>query len=189
MQNLWWCIPDGVEEDFVNKIIKHGCEKELVKGTVGSNEGNIESEVRKTDISFLDPKKSKDIFDLIWDLAVQVNKSSFGFDITSVENVQYTVYDSSEKAKYDWHIDTFWCNPNSPLYHRKISVVIQLSDPSEYEGGDFEIDHLEWSDFVDDSKQKGSVVVFPSFLSHRVTPVTKGVRRSLVAWIDGANFR
>jgi PKHD-type hydroxylase len=70
-----------------------------------------------------------------------------------------------------------------------MSIVIQLTDPSEYEGGDFEIDSQYPQLPKEEIREKGSVLVFPSFIPHRVTPVTKGVRRSLVSWIEGPKFR
>ena len=81
-------------------------------------------------------------------------------------------------------------NPNSPVF-RKISVTAQLTDPEEYEGGDFEIKNL-WGTMelpIDpEVKNKGTILVFPSMLLHRVTPVTKGKRQSLVQWYNGPDF-
>ena len=74
--------------------------------------------------------------------------------------------------------------------HRKLSMVIQLSDPKDYEGGILEIHANEhYPPPPDELKRRGTIVVFPSFLRHRVIPVTKGVRYSLVAWIEGPHFR
>jgi PKHD-type hydroxylase len=70
---------------------------------------------------------------------------------------------------------------------RKLSVVLQLSDPSEYEGGDLEI--MNCSEPTQVKKEKGLVTAFPSFMLHRVTPVTKGIRRTLVVWLTGPRFR
>jgi PKHD-type hydroxylase len=70
---------------------------------------------------------------------------------------------------------------------RKISVVIQLSDPTEYEGGELQVMNGE-EPYRVCNKEKGSLIMFPSFLLHRVTPVTKGCRRSLVLWISGPPF-
>jgi PKHD-type hydroxylase len=75
------------------------------------------------------------------------------------------------------------------MNHRKLSMTIQLSEPNEYEGGEFEIDP-EFG-VLDQAviKQRGTVLVFPSFLRHRVAPVTSGIRRSLVCWAEGPKFR
>ena len=70
---------------------------------------------------------------------------------------------------------------------RKLSVTVQLSDPSEYEGGGFEF--LECPNPDESSRKKGTVLVFPSYLKHRVLPVTKGTRKSLVAWFEGPRWK
>ena len=76
---------------------------------------------------------------------------------------------------------------NEP-FDRKLSMTVQLTDPTEYEGGDFHLD-----DSVEPlpsfSKDKGSVLIFPSYINHKVSPVTKGIRRSLVAWFSGPRWR
>jgi PKHD-type hydroxylase len=105
------------------------------------------------------------------------------FDVHSiVDSIQYTEYPHGN-GHYDWHIDI---GPAS-INHRKISIVVQLSDPEEYEGGELEI----WSGAtpVTIPKKKGNIVIFPSFLMHRVTPVTKGLRKSLVLWVGGGSYK
>ena len=103
-----------------------------------------------------------------------------------------TVYNENDKGKYDWHIDTNFFNNN--FTQRKLSIVLQLSDPTDYEGGQLELDVHTYgvklaNDFKKYVNQKGTVIVFPSFIRHRVTPVTKGIRKSLITWVTGANFR
>ncbi len=70
---------------------------------------------------------------------------------------------------------------------RKLSMVLQLSDPSEYEGGDLEL--FTSANPIITKKQKGIIHAFPSYVMHRVTPVTKGVRKTLVVWIAGPRFK
>jgi PKHD-type hydroxylase len=74
------------------------------------------------------------------------------------------------------------------MYDRKISIIIQLTDPSEYEGGEFEMDYQYEQPNKEDLKKKGTIIVFPSFIPHRVTELTKGTRKSLVAWVEGPKF-
>lgn len=106
-----------------------------------------------------------------------------GIDINSACEIQFTEYLASEGGKYDWHHDVDW-NSNA-LFDRKLSVTVQLSDPSDYDGGDFQFAEVE----NPDGKAIGSVLVFPSYLQHRVFPVTRGTRRSLVAWFSGPRWR
>ena len=95
------------------------------------------------------------------------------------EKIQYAEYHDADQGFYDWHIDV---TPTKS--RRKLSIVVQLSDPSEYDGGELQI-QTGLLEPVTIGKTKGLAVVFPTYLLHRVTPVTRGVRRSLVCWIDG----
>jgi len=115
-------------------------------------------------------------------LVGQANKDFFNFELSSLtENLQYTEYDESVQGHYDWHFDI----GEGPLNcNRKLSISIQLSDPADYEGG-----QLEFAMGKVAEKEQGTMVIFPSYLQHRVTPVTKGTRRSLVTWITGQPFR
>jgi PKHD-type hydroxylase len=70
---------------------------------------------------------------------------------------------------------------------RKISLVVQMSDPEDYEGGSLELN--TGGPIVEPTKTKGSVIIFPSYLLHRVTPVTSGLRKSLVLWAGGSSLK
>lgn len=111
------------------------------------------------------------------------NADLFGFDLTEMSDIQYTEYHGTDEGKYDWHYDTFWADPRA--YQRKLSVSIVLNDPSEYEGGEFQ---FEGSDPISIA-ERGTVLAFPGYLSHRVKPITSGVRKSLVFWFEGPRFR
>ena len=129
----------------------------------------------------------KKIYNLLDSLITQANKDLFNFKIlNSLDNIQYTEYLSSNVGEYDWHVDA------GPTSDRKLSLTIQLSDPSEYEGGELQIlpygiDNMD--NILTLPKEKGKVIVFPSYLLHRVTPITKGTRKSLVWWVGGCPFR
>ena len=111
------------------------------------------------------------------------NNELWKFDISGMsESIQYGEYHSTENGHYDWHMDL-----GGDVINRKISVVIQLSDPEEYEGG--ELQFMLNKNTTSIKKEKGLTVVFPSYFLHRVTPVTKGIRKSLVIWITGKAFR
>lgn len=106
-------------------------------------------------------------------------------DVHFDAEIQFTEYHATEGGKYDWHHDVDWNNIDGT--DRKLSLTVQLSDPADYDGGDFEFGEVEQVPSF--AKSKGSVLIFPSYLSHRVTPVTRGVRRSLVAWFSGPTWR
>ena len=101
--------------------------------------------------------------------------------------MQYTIYKGTDEGFYNWHYDTFWAGETT--YDRKISVIIQLSNPSDYEGGEFLLEDQYEQPNATELKQRGTVLCFPSFLMHTVKPVTKGIRKSLVAWIEGPKFK
>lgn len=107
---------------------------------------------------------------------------NWNFDITTQENIQFAEY--GPEQHYDWHVDIFPLE-NNPL-DRKVSVVCLLSDPAEFEGGEFEI--KLYQDYKAPLK-KGSVIAFPSMLQHRVVPVTSGMRRSATVWMSGPRFK
>jgi PKHD-type hydroxylase len=174
---------------MVDSIIAAGDQYPIANAGLGFDGSTENSGLRSSEIRWIDPNhiNNKFIVDLLWYYGREANRNAFGFDVDYLPDIQYTKYTAEENGKYDWHCDTFWANPTT--YDRKISIVIQLSDPADYEGGEFQIDPQYPQFPVDQIKEKGSVIVFPSFINHRVTPVTKGVRRSLVSWIQGPKFR
>lgn len=115
----------------------------------------------------------------------QESAAIMGIELSGGVEVQYTEYHASEGGKYDWHHDVDWNSTANT--DRKLSLTIQLSHPSEYDGGDFEFSEV--TALPDYAKEQGTVMVFPSYLAHRVTPLTRGIRRSLVAWFSGPTWR
>ncbi len=115
----------------------------------------------------------------------QVNQDFFKFDLEDVEPIQLTHYRGDVQGTYGWHQDGYFHAAGSPA--RKLSMVIQLSPPEDYEGGGLELQVS--SNFVVVPPEQGLAVIFPAPTLHRVVPVTKGDRRSLVAWARGPNFR
>lgn len=187
MLTMW---PANLNSQFVDAIVNAGNKLPITQTGIGfDGVSDAVDSVRKSEIRWINTfdESHKFIVDTLWNFATDVNRDHYGFDLNYLRDIQYTTYRAEDGAKYDWHQDTFWLNPTAN--HRKISLVIQLSNPDEYLGGDFEIDQ-EYG-IIDQSiiKQKGTVLAFPSFLRHRVTPVTAGVRRSLVCWVEGPKFR
>jgi PKHD-type hydroxylase len=145
--------------------------------------GYEDQTTRKTTISWLktDNPAITPYFLALANDALKVNQEKWRFDLWGfIDSLQYTVY--HEGDEFGWHID---CGPKLPP--RKLSVSVQLSDPADYDGGDLQ---LRVSDTVETApRARGTVCIFPSFVSHRVTPVTRGVRKALVAWVAGPAFR
>ena len=131
------------------------------------------------------------IYDKLAKLAERANRR-YGFDLTGFgEDLQFTLYDEPG-AFYSWHQDGL----DGGVANRKLSIVIQLTDPEDYTGG--EIQFFEVADDYDDeqlevftrlTRQRGTAIVFPSFEYHRVLAMRSGVRHSLVSWVSGPPFR
>jgi len=148
----------------------------------------ITPKVRKSKIFWIPMIESwKTLYERVMVHVGECNDKIFKFDITRMaENLQYTEYEECYQGHYSWHYDV-GCNEIDS--GRKLSVVVQLSDPSEYEGGELHIICGDDKEYNIAPKEKGTMIVFPSYLRHRVTPVTKGKRCSLVTWINGPPFR
>lgn len=158
-------------------------DSESVGAVMSSGGPEYKQELRKSDVHFIHHNEdSRWIYDKLAGVVLQCNAQYFGFDLSGFE-------ESLQLAKYgvddyfQWHMDF---GPNE-ISHRKLSVTVQLTDPDEYEGGDllFRINDREEKA----PRTRGTVVVFPSFIHHKVTSVTRGQRRSIVAWAAGRPFR
>ena len=179
---------DGFSDSEIEQI-KELCET-LTKGkgmVGGATETEDISAVRTSTVSWLTrTPESEWIYDRLAFIARKLNADFYGFDLFGfVEDMQYTIYDGKEQGHYDFHLDMIPPAGDNPP--RKLSLVLQLSDPSKYEGGDLQI----WpgGEIRNAERVLGGVTLFPSCLLHRVTPVTKGVRKSLVFWVGGVPYR
>ncbi len=149
----------------------------------GIKGGVLDTKTRTSHISWIPFKKMPDMYKDIEKIMKTSNGNHFGFDGMQItEMAQYTEY--PEGGFYDWHMD---CDVN--MQHeppvRKISMTLLLNDPSEFEGGDLEL--MAPGKFAE--LKQGHAIIFASFLNHRVNPVTKGMRQSLVCWFGGKPFR
>lgn len=192
--NQWWQYwPKHFSDDDCDKIIELALTLPVVDGMIGHGGNQVihNAEYRRSKIRWL-PRFDGRFFGLFGNMQLlfqEGNRNAFGFDLSMFHEIQFTEYHATDQGKYDWHHDTVWAGPT--LQRRKISMVIQLSNSADYEGGNFEM-YKDDCDQVPDAeaiRQRGTVIMFPSFLRHRVTPVTKGLRYSLVSWHEGPCFR
>lgn len=109
-------------------------------------------------------------------------KAGWGYELTGQENVQFGSY--GPNGHYNWHVDVFTLS-GAPV-ERKVSVVCMMSDPCEFEGGQFQI--RLYQEYMTELK-KGDIIAFPSILEHRVMPVVSGIRNSAVVWLNGPRMR
>lgn len=171
--------------DIVENILQHGDSLVLQNATVGQTNNYADNDqIRKTKIAWIDgDKTSEPLFQRLTDIITLANKDWFGFDLTSIEKLQYTVYEEGDF--YNQHVDHMYENPGG--LSRKLSFVIQLSDPSDYEGGNTEL--ITGPDTISIPKDRGTITFFPSYVLHRVTPITKGTRKALVGWVHGPKWK
>lgn len=186
-EQQWLFFRAHLTTDYVDELCKH-IERtyESQDASVGFNKEAKKTDYRESEVRWLNVNREKNMTDLLWSYVDRANRDSFDVDVRYLNEVQYTTYHGTKKGHYDWHHDVDF--RNSQPYHRKLSMTVQLSDPSEYEGGEFEFDG-DIDPLPPEHKEKGTVLVFPSFYRHRVKPVTKGTRKSLVAWFEGPHWR
>jgi PKHD-type hydroxylase len=167
------------------KIIDAGRRQKPQQAQVGINKpgGGVDTKKRTTTISWLPFDEMRPMYEDLNNFIQKANRNHFGFeDIQITEQAQFTEY--PEGGFYDWHIDTDVNMQHEPPV-RKISMTLLLSPENQFEGGDLEL-------MLPGKKTKltqGNAITFASFLNHRVTPVTQGVRQSLVMWFGGTPFK
>jgi len=172
----WQMFSKGISETIVDEIISIA--GKTIEASTFNDGGD---DVRKSRVAWVEDKK---ILNLLYDFVDMANRNVFNLHIYKKADIQFTEYLATEGGHYNWHHDIDW-NRNDGL-DRKLSVTVQLSSPDEYEGGDFLFNECQ---SPSQAKEKGTVLIFPSYLQHKVNSVTKGVRRSLVAWFEGPKWK
>ena len=156
---------------------------EVGAGNGGTGKGIIDTKTRTSHISWIPFSKMPEMYKTIEQLMLKTNANHFGFEnMQLTEPAQYTEY--PEGGFYNWHIDSDNIMAHEPPV-RKISMTLLLSPESEFEGGGLEL--------MDENKvvrpKQGQAIFFASFIRHRVVPIKRGVRKSLVMWFGGTPFR
>lgn len=179
-------IDDLFSESEITKIIALGNLYAEEQGQIGGEMGKINNDIRACKVSWMFPNNySQWIYHRITDAINQINEQIFKFDLTKIETFQFTKYKEEEKGFYEKHTDSMIGNylPEN----RKLSIVMQLSDSNEYEGGELYLHNGKYPTIIE--KKKGRIIFFPSYTLHEVTPVTKGTRYTLVGWTHGPAFK
>lgn len=175
---------DTFSDEQLKNIVEYLDTLPKEPGTVHG--GNDNGAVRKSSVAWVsnDSPQASELYDRMAFIARSINSKFFGFDLFGfVEDMQYTVYEGNEQGHYTWHMDFSDTSPSS----RKLTLVLQLSSPEDYEGGELQTLTSYNEQTID--KKLGLVAAFPSWTLHRVTPVTKGIRKTLVIWVAGPQFR
>jgi PKHD-type hydroxylase len=165
-------------------------DKPFKKGlTIGQDENDDDKIINESNyrkVIYIDPNDTnKWLFQKLITLALEANVVAYNFDIQTITDpLHYVVY-PKDGGHLDWHMDI----GTGEVNNRKMAVTVQLSNRDEYEGGHFQIWRGGDQQFLTVSKNKGDAIIFPSFLMHRVTPITKGERKALVFWVGGTPFK
>lgn len=178
----YYIFGDYFNDKEIGRVHEIASTKEKGEGQIFG--GKVDKKYRDSNICWLDYSDDTSfIYDKMESAILEANNALYHMILTHIEDrIQYTEYSSESKQHYDWHLDY---GPGSSS-KRKITCVVQLSDPDEYEGGDFLIKVGKGA--IQLPKGKGCCIIFPSFLLHKVCPVRKGVRRSLVLWSGGTHL-
>jgi PKHD-type hydroxylase len=166
----------------IDKIRNFWDDEKTIKATVDGDQV-YRDELRKSSVMFIDNTPENDwLYSRLAGMAIKTNNERYWFDLLGFhQELQLTRY--SEGDFFNWHLD-FGAGEISA---RKLSMTIQLSDSDEYEGGDLQFMINE--KIVTAPRKKGTLIIFPSFIIHRVTEITKGTRQSIVGWVSGPPFR
>ena len=168
-------------------IINAGRAEPKQNAEIGNNKGikggRVDTKTRTSHISWIPFKKMPEMYSIIEKIMKATNGNHFGFDgMTITEPAQYTEY--PEGGFYDWHVDNDVNMQHEPPV-RKISMTLLLSSESDFEGGDLEL----MSEGKIGKLKQGQAIFFASFVRHRVKPVIRGNRKSLVMWFGGTPFK
>lgn len=183
--NTFWHWPSVLTNEECDLIIE-SAERGKWEPAGVTEKNIIDKSTRTTEIKWLDTMSPLGCLMQAY-LNAANHYAGWNYDIRYMEKVQLGKYSEEKNSFYDWHIDTNV--PNSNEEQRKLSISLLLSDPKEYEGGRLEFKELTKQQNEKLLPTRGSIIVFPSFIDHRVTPVTKGIRYSAVTWMIGAKFR
>jgi|13_taG_2_1085334.scaffolds.fasta_scaffold11394_4 PKHD-type hydroxylase len=213
LSNYFWYFKSALTPRFCDEVIKYALSKEetmALTGGYGRDRNLNKKPLNKEEVKNIQRKRKSDLvwFNDAWiykEIHPYVHKANrnagWNFEWDRSESCQFTKYKLNQY--YDWHCDSwekvYESNGPDNGKMRKLSMTCQLTDGSEYEGGELEFDFRNYDPYMrDESKHirsvpeilpKGSIVVFPSHLWHRVKPVTKGTRYSLVVWHLGYPFK
>jgi len=188
--NNWYFVKPIFNNEMINLIHSLASNTPEEQATEVDKEGKLLEENLNNRSSSVCWINDIQVYEVLMDAIESVNDGSWQYNITGIEILQYTIYREDKRQHYSWHMD--------PIYYkdltrpcRKVSCSVLLSDPEEFEGGEFEFMSIDLDDQTSSSFQpnffnkKGHGLFFPSQAYHRVKPVTKGIRRSLVCWFTG----
>ena len=178
----WVQAAERLSDASCDELIDACCEFPVTPATIVGQDryaGHRQLEARKIGKT----ARTAWLFDLLCGIAAGSTAAHFKLALTGItREPQYAVYRPG-CGHFGWHNDYSHGLPDAP---RKLTIVIQLSRPEDYEGGRLQTFGIEIEDLP---RERGTILAFPSLVYHQVTPVTRGTRRALVAWVAGPRVR
>jgi PKHD-type hydroxylase len=172
----------------IDIIEQYGDRLRLEEAALTGDKAGYDRNIRRTRVAWLERNAQTDAFyRRMQEIVLLINRQFFQFELSALAPMQYAVYDQAEQAHFDWHTDYGREKGHEQHRPRKLSLSLQLSDPARYEGGELQAKVRAQIDIA--PKTRGAVIAFPSYVLHRVTPVTAGVRKSLVIWSLGPEYK
>lgn len=177
-------IPDAFSHDDCDRIL--ALAQNMPPRDAGLVGQTTQHDIRRADLVWIDDVPGAGwVMDRIIDVIAAANRDVFDIALTEFgESAQIARYGAERAGHFDWHADI---GAGHWAAQRKLTMVVQLTDPASYHGGDLQI----WPSHavITAARTKGTATVFPSYLLHRVTPVTAGARHSLTIWAHGPRYR
>lgn len=188
MKAEWVCFKEHIAPESCREIIDLALTYNAGRGTLG-DEGVLDTKIRSSEVRWFHRWDVywSELFETIDACVEDANRNCFGVDYEPVKSLQFSAYDGRTGDHYERHQDLYW--GSSHPCDRKLTVLLQLSDPEDYEGGAFELTDCERTPPAQDVRAQGTVLVFPSFVFHVARPVTAGIRYSVVGWYEGPPWR
>jgi PKHD-type hydroxylase len=187
MKGEWCYYKSHFSSDYCNSILEKSKDLTFQSATIGVDGDTLDNNLRKSDVAWIYPQDFPQLYEEVWKLEREANKEWFGFHVDNLEYIQLARYNCEISAEYKKHQDVFWINKNTR--HRKLTAIIQLSNPDTYTGGEFSLFDCNEYPNPEHIKEQGTVIFFPSFTYHQANPVTSGVRHSLACWFEGPKWR
>lgn len=188
----WTYWDNAFSTEELSKIENYCSSLEITEAKVGDKDivGIVDESIRKSKINFVEKNQNNEwIFDKFNFVIQSINEKFYGYNLNGYSSFQYTEYHANENGNYTWHMDMSHSNYRNNSMTRKLSLVMCLSEPEvNFTGGDFEIclGNQESPEVI--PFKKGRLVLFPSYVIHRVKPVLSGLRKTIVIWVTGPKF-
>ena len=188
VNDYWWHADRIFTDEELDKIIQlgeNGPPTATALQPAKVAQGKIDIDTRACSVAFLNSyaEDTQWIYQRLTRTVVDMNNKFFHYDLNRIESLQFTKYESGHKEFYEKHVDAMY----KSFAPRKLSFSMMLSDPDNYEGGDLLLHYGKEPAIA--GRERGKLIFFPSYMLHEVTPVTSGLRYSLVGWVSGPPFR